>query len=127
MYHKITIFRFHEQLALESINAIHFASYFPLGIPRVCEGCNFTIGRFHIETVRKRRNKTHLIFARSPSSVPRRLLVPCASRVGSPKISIRCTSRTRAHLVRHLHVDETRRQRRNLLDASFFFASRNVA
>lgn len=66
------------------------------------------------------------------SAVPRRLLVPCASRVGSPKISISYPSanniriyraRARAHPARHLQDDEIRcrRPKKIIGDARFLF------
>lgn len=70
------------------------------------------------------------------SAVPRRLLVPCASRVGSPKISISYPSannirihraRARAHPARHLHDDEIRcrRPKKIIGDARLLFQTKH--
>jgi len=90
---------------------------------------NFTIGRFHIGTGRRHRNKTHLIFARSF----RRCCgvywcrVPLAwglLKYQSPhtRLQIIYVYIARAYPTRHLHDGETRRQRP---DASFFFARKH--
>lgn len=117
---------FQKQLPPKSINASRFISH--QSFLKYAEGIDFAIGRFHIGAERKRRNKTHLIFARSFRRCRGVYWCRVPLAWGLPKyqshtrLQIIYVYIARAYSTRHLHDDEIRRRRRGSSHASFFFA-----